>query len=78
MELLSNLKELFEILVKAKIEKKIPKLEQLEKIADEVYDGDYKAIDKYLIPVLSINTYNSIKQCIEKIKETIKNEKESR
>lgn len=76
MDLLMAIKEFYDILLKHKIIQTKPKYEEIEKIADEVYDNDYKNLQKYLIVTLEPTIYNNLKNKLQEIKNIVKKEHE--
>ena len=75
MDLLLELKRLFQDLEEDGTVKEIPKLEELEKQADKSVERQYKDIDKFLVPILKPDKYDKYKESINKIKEINKKEK---
>lgn len=75
MDLLLSIKQLYELLVELKIEEKIPTLSELEKIADELYGGNVKKLNKLLKLPLAPENYTRILEKVSTIKEIVSNEK---
>ena len=75
MDLLLELKRLFQDLEEDGTIKEMPKLEELERLADKCVEGHYKDIDKFLVPILKPEKYDKYKERINKIKEISKREK---
>lgn len=75
MDLLLELKRLFQDLMEDGTVKEMPKLEELEKLADKCVEGHYKDINKFLVPILKPEKYDKYRERIDKIKEISKREK---
>lgn len=75
MDLLLSIKQLYELLVELKIEEKIPTLSELEKIADELYGGNVKKLNKLLKLPLVPENHTRILEKVSTIKEIVSNEK---
>ena len=75
MDLLLSIKQLYELLVELKIEEKIPTLSELEKIADELYGGNVKKLNKLLKLPLTPENHTRISEKVSTIKEIVSNEK---
>lgn len=74
MDLLLAIKDLYKVLVELKMEDTVPSLSELEKIADELYGGNFQRLSKLLKLPLAPDNFVRIEEKIVAIKEIIKNE----
>ena len=74
MDLLLAIKDLYKVLVELKMEDTVPPLNELEKIADELYGGNFQRLSKLLKLPLAPDNFVRIEEKIVAIKEIIKNE----
>ena len=77
MDLLLAIKDLYKVLVELKIEDTVPPLSELEKIADELYGGNFQRLSKLLKLPLAPDNFVRIEEKIVAIKEIIKNEEKT-
>lgn len=77
MDLLLAIKDLYKVLVELKMEDKVPPLNELEKIADELYGGHFQRLSKLLKLPLAPDNFVRIEEKIVAIKEIIKNEEKT-
>ena len=77
MDLLLAIKDLYKVLVELKMEDTVPQLSELEKIADELYGGNFQRLSKLLKLPLAPDNFVRIEEKIVAIKEIIKNEEKT-
>lgn len=75
MQLLLELKHLYNYLYEHKFISKEPELSDLEKIADECIKDNFGKIECYLIPMLEKEIYDTIKNYIDNIRKISEDEK---
>ena len=67
MELLTAVKDFYQRLKDFHLIEEVPNYEVIDDIAEKVYQGNYKELDKYIIVTLAPEYYSALKEARETI-----------